>query len=480
MPLIGRRTFLAALGASSFGAARSRPNIVFVLMDDMGWADFSAQGSDFYETPTMDRLAAQGMRFTQGYAACPVCSPTRASIMTGKYPARLHLTNFIPGRSPRPFARLVPPQFAQQLPLEEATIAEVLAAAGYATACIGKWHLGGEGYSPDRQGFQLSFSTGGGHSSPKWTVNRPHVPREGEWRSERQTEEAEKFLEANRGRPVFLYLTYHLPHIPLDARAEIVAKYEVKLNQLQFRSRRDVMEPSQNIPLYAAMMEMADEGIGRVLKKLDELKQAENTVVILTSDNGGLTAPEYQKRPVTSNRPLREGKGHLYEGGIRVPWIVRWPAVVKAGTLCDDPVSSVDFYSTLLEIAGVSDVAGHVPDGRSFVPLLKGAGRMSERPLFWHYPHYSNQGGAPAGAVRLGDFKLIEFYEDNHVELYDLRKDPGEKNNLAASAPARADRLRKTLLSWRGQVQAHMPEGNPRYDTARQMDGLNWTRPAPR
>ena len=477
---MNRREFLAACGgALPAAAAPGKLNFVFLLFDDLGWADVGFQGSDFYETPHIDRLASQGMRFSNGYAACPVCSPTRASIMTGKYPARLRLTNFIPGRQTRRYARVLAPEFRQELPLEEVTIAEALREAGYLAASFGKWHLGaGATYLPDKQGFQTPpFSTGGRHLFPNWNVNPPHKPREGEDRVDRITAEGERFLEQNRERPFFLYLPHHLPHIPLEARRELIAKYTAKLDSPKFRARREVRTPAQNDPRYAAMIENADQAVGRILRKLDDLKLSDRTVVVFTSDNGGLSAPEFENRPATSNAPLREGKGHVYEGGIRVPFVVRWPGVTKAGATCETPVSSVDFYPTMLEIAGAPDVAGHAPDGVSIVPLLRG-GRLRRDALYWHYPHYSNQGGTPAGAVRQDRFKLIEFYDDNHVELYDLAKDIGERNNLARKMPERASAMREMLDGWRRSVNADMPKPNPAYDPRRELEGLRWITPA--
>ena len=471
-----RRQFLQALGGASALAASGRgatrpPNFVFILFDDMGWADVGYQGSDFYETPNIDRLASQGMRFSNAYAACPVCSPTRASIMTGKYPARLHLTNFIPGRQTRPYARVLAPEFRQELPLEETTVAETLKAAGYATGHVGKWHLGGEPYFPDKQGFDHIYETGGRHLYPKWTVQPKRPIPEGQDRADGQTAEAERFLEQNRSRPFFLYLCYQLPHIPLEARESLIAKYRAKLEKPAFAARRKAQGPAQNDPVYAAMMENADTAVGRVVKKLDELGLADRTAVFFNSDNGGLTAPEFENRPATSNAPLREGKGHVYEGGIRVPLVVRWPGVTKAGSSCAVPVSSVDYYPTLADAAGARAPGG---DGTSILGLIKGAPRLDREALYWHYPHYSNQGGTPAGAVRQGDFKLIEFYDDQHVELYNLAKDPGERDDLAARMKERAAAIRSKLHAWRKSVGADMPSPNPKYDRAREQQGLRW------
>jgi arylsulfatase A len=475
---MNRRHFLKTLGASALAMpalpAGRRPNFVFLLMDDLGWADLGYSGSDFYETPHIDRLAAQGMRFDHGYAAAPVCSPTRAGIMSGKWPARVGVTNFIPGRSPRKHARLLPPEFNQQLALEEVSMAEALKAGGYATGYVGKWHLGGGGYSPERQGFDFTYATAGPHMAGTWRVAPPHKPSEGEHQWEALTTQSERFIEANRERPFFLYLSHHIPHIPLESTAELIAKYQAKLRTPKFRARAEERGPAQNNPVYAAMLEAMDDSVGRLMRKLEETGAASNTVVIFTSDNGGLSAPEFENRPTTSNAPLREGKGHIYEGGIRAPLLVRWPDAVKAGSASEVPVSSVDFYPTMLDAAGVRGEASHRLDGESIVPLLGGRGRLRRDALYWHYPHYSNQGGDPAGAVRQGDWKLVELYEGNRLELYNLRKDPGERDNLAGSMPARARRMRDMLHAWRKDVNAQMPTPNPDYDPARQRQGLRW------
>jgi len=485
--VIDRRNFLTAAGAAAagvLGAAMPAPaqakrwNFVFILTDDLGWADVGFNGSDFYETPNLDRFSRQGMRFDQGYAACPVCSPTRASIMTGKYPARLHITNFIPGPWRRTYARLIPPEFQHELPLEEATIPKALKPGGYRSAHIGKWHLG-TAHTPSRQGFDYEFNTSGRHLYPNWKVNAPHQPRPGEHRWERLTAEAEGFLEKHRAQPFFLHLSYHLPHIPLESRKELIDKYEAKLNQPRFRARKDLTTPAQNHPIYAAMIESLDTSVGRVLRRLDETGLAANTVVIFTSDNGGLSAREYEGRPTTSNAPLREGKGHIYEGGIRTPMLIRWPGVTKPGSVCDQVVSTIDFYPTLLDIAGLSGPAGHRPDGESITPLLRQTGKLRRDAVYWHYPHYSNQGGDPGGAVRQGDFKLLEFYEDNHLELYDIRRDPGEKNNLAAKMPQKAAAMHKLLRAWLKETNASMPAVNPKYDPKRSQEGLAWVKPLP-
>lgn len=440
-------------------AQSPRPNIVLIAIDDLGWSDTGCYGSTFYQTPQIDRLAAQGIRFTDAYAAGPVCSPTRASFMTGKHPARLQLTDWLPGRQDRPSQRLLKPEIQRHLPREETTIAEALQEAGYACASIGKWHLGGRGFLPQDQGFDLNIAGDDAGSPLSYFApfrNGPRVMpgleegRAGEYLTDRLTEEAERFIDTHRERPFFLYLSHFAVHIPLRAKDDLVQKYEaIRPGQTQ-----------TNV-IYAAMMASVDESIGRIVKKLDETGLLDRTVVIFTSDNGGLSVVEGPHTPATSNAPLRMGKGYVYEGGIRVPLIIRWPARIAPGRVDPTPVSSVDLFPTILALAHLPAAAAI--DGVSLLPLLERTGSIQRNQLFWHYPHYSNQGGAPAGAVREGDFKLIQFYEDGRLELYNLRADVGEKTNLAAILPEKAAALRTALSSWRRSVHAQMMDPNPDY-----------------
>jgi arylsulfatase A-like enzyme len=450
----------ACLSAPVQAADRPRLNFVFILIDDMGWKDTGCYGSTFHQTPHIDRLAAQGTRFTSAYAACPVCSPTRASILTGKYPARLRLTDWLPGRADRPSQKLLRPRFQQFLPLDEVTIARALKPAGYVSASIGKWHLGGKPYYPDKHGFDLNVGGTDKGSPPGYffpyrnqRFGIPTLPggQPGEYLTDRLTAEAEKFITRNRDRPFFLYLAHYAVHIPLQAKKDLTARYQARVKPNQ---------PQHNA-IYAAMIASVDESVGRIRKKLAELKIADRTVVFFTSDNGGLSVKEGPHTPATSNAPLRAGKGYLYEGGIREPLLIRWPAGGKAGAVCDVPVCSVDFYPTILELAGVKPDGKRVLDGVSLVPLLKQSGVPRREALFWHYPHYSNQGGKPGGAVRQGDYKLIEFYEDGKLELYNLKEDVGETRDLAAKMPDRVKRLHRLLQDWRTAVKAQMPTPNP-------------------
>ncbi|MFB3826469.1 MAG: sulfatase [Bryobacteraceae bacterium] len=459
---MNRREFLLAPLAARVAAPPRRPNIIIFLVDDLGWADVGCDGSTFYETPNVDRLASQGVRFTNGYAACPVCSPTRASIMTGKYPARLHLTDWIPGRRQWPTSKLLAPQFEQQLALDETTIAEMLKPLGYTSAAIGKWHLGGGSYLPEHQGFDLNIG-GTERGSPPSYFPPYRIPgleprSERDYLTDNLTARAEQFIESNRSKPFFLYLSHFAVHLPIGAKPEVAAKYRAKK-----------VTGEQKHPEYAAMVEGMDDSMGRILAKLDELGIANDTVIFYLSDNGGLRYEGKSTAPITSNAPLRAGKGHLYEGGIRVPTIVRWPGKLPAGVVNDTPVCSVDLLPTIAEMTGAKR---GVVDGVSLTPALRKGGALKRDALYWHYPHYSNQGGVPGGAVRQGDWKLIEFYEDGHVELYNLRDDPGERNNLAPKLKQKAAELRKKLDDWRRSVNAVMPAVNPKYDPATADQGL--------
>ena len=428
----------------------ARPNFVFFLVDDLGWADVGCYGSEFHDTPNIDRLAKQGMRFTSAYAACPVCSPTRASILSGKYPAHVNLTDFIPGHW-RPWAKLVVPEFEQQLPLAEVTLAEALKAGGYAAASFGKWHLGGRDFHPGKHGFDDWMVTTGRHYGFRMQPDAPK--REGEYLADRLTEESERFIEANKDRPFFLYLSHYAVHIPLQAPKPLVDKYE----------KREGPPGRPNNPIYAAMVESIDRSVGRIMNKLGETGLAERTVFVFFSDNGGLVQRYDGAGPVVStNAPLRAEKGTLYEGGIREPLIVRWPGVVKPGGECDTPVTSVDFYPTFLDIAGLVGAPRQRLDGASLVPLLEQTVDLERDAIFWHYPHYHHC--APCGAVRSGSYKLIEYYEDGKVELYDLDADLGETTNLAEAKPAKAKELAAKLADWRGSVHANMPTENPDHD----------------
>lgn len=452
-----RALVVLALLTGAAKAAPARSNVIWIVLDDYGWADSGCYGSTFHETPHIDALARRGLRFTNAYAACPVCSPSRAALMTGKYPARLHLTDWLPGRRDRPSQRLLRPSIVQQLPLEEMTIAERLRPAGYATASLGKWHLGGPPFWPEHQGFDVNIggtATGsppGGYFQFKTPSMKARDDRE--YLTDRLTDEALRFVEKNRDRPFFLYLAHYAVHIPLQARPDLLKV---------FQDRPAKGSPQHN-PIYAAMIRSVDDGIGRLVEAIGRLGLSDQTVIFLTSDNGGLSVKEGPNTPSTSNIPLREGKGYLYEGGIREPMIVVWPGVTRPGSTSDVPVSGQDLLPTTCQIAGIAPPPEGSIDGESLVPLLRGTGKPQREALFWHYPHYSNQGGKPGGAVRAGDLKLIEWYEDDRVELYDLAADPSERRNLATDRPADVDRLRSMLARWRESVGAQMMKPNPEY-----------------
>ena len=466
----GTLGFLAGAWARSAGAKEkeappARTNFVFILVDDLGWRDVGCFGSTFYETPNIDRLARQGMRFTDAYAACPVCSPTRASIMTGKYPARLHLTDYLVGqRWPKDSPIVNIPDWQKFLPLEEGTIAEALKESGYATFFAGKWHLGPEGFWPENQGFDVNKGGGaaGGPYGGKKYFSPYGNPRledgpDGEHLPLRLGRETADFIEAHMDGPFLAYLAFYSVHTPLMTTKDLGAKYEAKQKNAPATAWGQEGERKvrlvQNHAVYAGMVEAMDTAVGIVLDRLDRLGLAGNTAVFFMSDNGGLSTSEGWP---TANVPLRAGKGWLYEGGVREPMIVRAPGVTRPGSTCTEPVISTDFYPTMLELAGLPLRPNQHVDGTSFVSLLEG-GKMTRGPIYWHYPHYGNQGGAPGGAVRDGDWKLIEWYEDGRVELYNLKEDLGEKKDLAAAMPEKACELQKMLADWRRSVGAQMP-----------------------
>jgi arylsulfatase A len=443
-------TFLLALALPLHAAP---PNFIVILVDDMGATDLGCYGSKFYETPNIDRLAKEGVRFTQAYSACTVCSPTRASLLTGKNPAALRLTDWIAGHN-RPFAKLKIPEWTKELRATEVTLPALLKKAGYATASIGKWHLGPAG--PTERGFDINI--GGtergqppSYFSPYKIATLPDGP-EGEFLSDRLTTEAEKFIETNKDQPFFLYLPHFAVHTPLMGKAAAIEKYKAKAKP----------EDAQHHATYAALVESVDDSVGRLRAKLDALGIAENTVIVFTSDNGGLILNQ-----VTSNLGLRAGKGSAYEGGVRVPLIYCWPGKIQPGEVAQPAITADHFY-TLLDLAGVPSATPGAY--RSLAPLVLGKGTIEPRELHWHYPHYHPGGATPYSAVRSGDFKLIAFFEDSHVELYNLKDDPEEKTNLVPSNPAKAEEMRRQLTAWWMEVRAQLPTPNPDFDPARDAE----------
>lgn len=464
-----RRSFLQSAGAPlAARAARERPwNFVFVLADDLGWSDTTPYDADLHETPNLERLARMGVKFTRAYAAAPVCSPTRASIHTGKYPARLHLTIWREAaRRPPSNQRLIPPVVEENLPHSEVTFAELLHEKGYFTAHVGKWHLGDAEHYPETHGFDVNIggTVWGAPATFFWPyrglfgsgeyryVPGLHGGRPGEYLTDRLTGEALKLIDAAGGRPFLLNLCYHTVHTPIEGKPELVERYRARLRPgLRHQNAA-----------YAAMVHSLDENVGRVLDRLERNGVADRTVVIFTSDNGGYINP-YRGQAVTNNHPLRSGKGSLYEGGIRVPLIIRWPGVAPAGRVSDEPVCSIDFYSTILEMAGLSGDARHnaAVDGRSLLPLLKDpAARLPREELFFHYPHYYAT-TSPVSAILARQWKLLEYFEDGRLELYHLGRDPSETRNLAAEEPAVALRMHERLRAWRAAVNAQTPSPNP-------------------
>ncbi len=463
----------------------NRPNIIFILIDDMGWRDIGCYGSEFYETPNIDRLAEQGMLFTDAYAACPVCSPTRASIMTGKYPATVGVTNYIPG-SER--GRLLEVPYIKHLPLTETTIARALKErGGYRTYHVGKWHLGGEDYWPDKHGFDVNVAGWDGGMSMNGYFSPYDIPTltngpEGEFLTDRLTDEAIQLVGDSGDEPFFLYLAYHAVHTPIQGKAEDIAYFQAKAERMgldkvepfqdgeyfpcdhkrEYRVRRRLV---QSDATYAALVKAVDDNVGRLLAALDELGKADDTLVIFTSDNGGLATAEGSP---TCNAPLAEGKGWMYEGGTREPLLVRWPGRIEAGSKCATPVTSPDFFPTLLAAAGLDAMPEQHCDGENLLPLLCGQGgeALADRAIFWHYPHYGNQGGTPGSSVREGDWKLIEFFEDGRLALYNLRDDIGEDNNVAAKHPDITGPLAAKLAAWRESIDAEIPQPNPDWKPA--------------
>ncbi|MBW3596125.1 MAG: sulfatase [Planctomycetes bacterium] len=468
---------LLCLPATAVGAEKPR-SFVFFLVDDLGYMDISPNNPDtFYETPNIQRLAESGMRFTDGYAANPVCSPTRYSIMTGKYPTRVDATNFFSGERA---GRFLPAPLNNRMPLKETTIAEALKQHGYATFFAGKWHLGPTAeFWPENQGFDVNkggHDRGGPYGGKRYfsPYGNPRLEDgpPGEHLPDRLASETARFIEAHQDEPFFAYLAFYSVHTPLMAPEELVKKYEEKAKKLGLDDKAEFADEEQVLPVddprrvrtvqshavYAAMVESMDHAVGKVLDKLDELGLSDSTAVFFMSDNGGLSTSEGSP---TSNLPLRGGKGWLYEGGIREPLLVRCPGVTKPGATCSVPVVSTDFYPTILDLAGVPLQPEDHQDGVSLAPLLRGGDQLDREAIFWHYPHYSNQGGVPGAAVRAGDWKLIERFEDGRVHLYNLAEDIGEQHDMAADHPDRVADLRNRLHRWYKEVDAKFLRAKP-------------------
>jgi len=517
---------------SAWLVADRKPNVVFFLVDDLGWTDVGTFGSSFYETPHIDQFATEGVKFTSAYAACHVCSPTRSSILTGKYPARNNMTDWIPGRRDFPFQKLLNVYSGQHLPYEETTLAETLRGHGYATAAVGKWHLGSAPSTPDKHGFDWHIPRNWPRGAPNRTFYAPYnlegledAP-DGEYLTDRLTEEALGFINNNKDGPFFLYFAHFAVHDPIHGRPDLVEKYEKKLETMPdwdrppyaLEGNPDLKEPlsveeldsliedeayseygvlprhtvkikqRQDNTQFAGMIEAVDQSLGNILKKLKALGIDDNTIVIFFADNGGMAGMNvhFAKRTVSEDKldiafstsvlPLRGAKGWLYEGGIRVPCIVKWPGQGKAGTVSDEPIISTDFYPSILEMAGLPPMLDQHADGVSIAPILKGEKSLNREAIYWHFPHYSNHGmQPPAGAVRSGDYKLIEYFDNGTIQLFDLKEDVGEMNDLSKTSPEKAGELRAMLHAWRYKMKAQMPSPNPDYVG---VDPHEWARGA--
>lgn len=517
--LLAFSTLISCVSKQKHSQDSQRLNIILFLVDDLGWRDVGCYGSTFYETPNIDRLAGEGVRFTSAYAACHVCSPTRASLLRGLYPATLNLTDWLPGRRDFTFQKLKNVEINQHLSYGVSTLPNELSENGYSTAIFGKWHLGEDSASTARQGFDQHL--------PDWNRGWPkegyHFPygmkgleegEKGEYLTDRLTDESLKYIEKNKDNPFFLYLSHFAVHDPIEGRADLVKKYRLKLeNSAPVKGDPYILEgkpgvenplsrieldsmihdeqyrgfqvfPNQTVKIkqqqdniqFAAMVESMDQSLGRILSKLVELEIDDHTLIIFYSDNGGMSAANFwdpdriisedklDEAYSTSNLPLRGGKGWLYEGGIRVPLIIKWPHNGLQGTVCDVPVISPDLFPTILEMVGIQDQEVE-RDGVSVVPLLKGKREIDRDAIFWHFPHYSNHGmQSPGGAVRSGDYKLLEYYENDKVQLFNLKDDIAEQHDLSALEPGKVIELRRMLHSWRESTGAKMMELNPDYD----------------
>lgn len=457
----------------------SKPNIIFILIDDMGYKDLSCYESSFYETPFIDSLAHEGMLFTDGYASCPVCSPSRASIMSGKYPANIGVTDWIDHSKKCHPAHgiLVDAPYIDHLPLEEISIAKALSNQGYQTWHVGKWHLGKESYYPEKHGFQVNI--GGcyygnpynGYFSPYDIPTLENGP-EGEYLTDRLTDETIKLIKnRDTSSPFYLNLCYYAVHTPIQAKENQIHKYEQKRIALGIDNKEELIVGEhfpcyhkrhehitrrviQGNASYAAMIENLDWNVGRLLSALKEAGIDKDTLIIFTSDNGGLSTAEGSP---TCNAPLNEGKGWMYEGGVRVPLLVRWPNVISPGTICNEPVTSPDFYPTLLEASNSPLMPKQHQDGESILPLLEGRDKIDREALYWHYPHYGNQGGTPGSSIRMGNYKLIEFFETGKCELYNLNEDVSEEHNLIDELPEKAFLLKNKLEKWQLKMEAKIP-----------------------
>ena len=469
---------LCLFGGLAQTAPATPPNVLFILVDDYGIQDVGIEGSTFYDTPHIDALARGGMRFTRGYAACQVCSPSRASILLGQYPARHGITDWIgagvgEGFAKRRRVKLLPAQYVRNLPAADVTLAEALKQAGYATFFAGKWHLGGKGSWPEDHGFDLNKggwdagSPNGGYFSPWNNPNLPSGPP-GESLTQRLASETIAFIEKHQDKPFLAYLSFYAVHGPIQTTQPLWSKYRDKASKQPKPAERFAIDRTlpvrqvQDNPIYAGLIENMDAAVGRVLKRLDELRLADHTIVCFTGDNGGVTSGDSFS---TAALPYRGGKGRQWEGGLRVPFYLKVPGLTQPGSTCATPVIHNDFYPTILQLAGLPLRPQQHRDGVSLVPLLKGEA-IAARPLFWHYPHYDNQGGEPSSVIQKADWKLIHYWEDNRNELYHLPDDIGEQNDLAPQDGARTEELWTELQAWLKETGARIPQPYPDYNAA--------------
>jgi arylsulfatase A-like enzyme len=510
---------LALLTCAGSAAGQAKPNVIVFLVDDLGWSDVACYGSSFYDTPNIDKLAEQGMRFTNAYATCHVCSPSRASIMTGKYPARLKLTDWLTGRREFPFQRLANAEIHQALPLEETTLAEALKDYGYRTGQFGKWHLGEDDMGPLSQGFDVQIPNDWYKGWPKAGYHALFEmgglkEQTGDYLTDNLTDKALEFIQQGKDGHFFLYLSLFSVHDPIQGRADLVRKYEKRRelltpdvmpyvlegnpdaeeiftpDQLEEMIQKNAyrghkvlpnnlvkIKQRQDNPQFAAMVECMDENLGRVMDQLDVLGLSDDTIIIFTSDNGGMAAANFGRpyrniHPAktdaaysTSNLPLRGAKGWMYEGGIRVPLIIKWPGKALAGSTSDEPVTGTDYYPTILEMIAVPPMPEQHMDGVSLVPVLESGGSLGRDAIYWHFPHYSNHGmQSPGAGIRSGKYKLLEYFENGTVQLFDLESDLEETTNLAKQRPEIVSRLLEKLHQWQDEVGAEMMGPNPGYD----------------
>ncbi|WP_148232073.1 sulfatase [Maribacter sp. HTCC2170] len=489
LPLIGSIFFILLLMSckeQKETIETVRPNVLFILADDYGNHDLSSTGSNFYETPNIDRIGNEGMTFTNGYATCQVCSPSRASIMSGKFPARHGITDWIGARTGTEWRKvgrhnkLLPPKYVHNLSHDITTLPEALKANGYKTFFAGKWHLGGEGSWPEDHGFDINKggwhagSPIGGYFSPYENPNLINK-EDGQNLSMRLAQETVQFLEENNpkttGQPVFAFLSFYAVHGPIQTTKEKWTKYRKKAMDLGLADKGFEMghflpiRKVQDNPVYAGLVEAMDDAVGTVLNKLKAMGLDDNTIVVFTSDNGGVAAGDAF---ATSNLPLRAGKGYQFEGGIREPYFIKVPGLTKSGQQSDIPVTGTDFYPTLLELTGMDLKPEEHQDGVSLVPLLKNKS-IEERSLIWHYPHYGNQGGEPSSIIRKGEWKLIHYYEDGREELYNLENDLSETMDIANEKPKLVQQLSKDLFNYLNEVGARFPERDPEHDISKEQ-----------